>query len=92
MKGKQDATEAIKGTDDHKKKMAEKDEEVKAAKAELDAKLTTIGNIVHDSVPVSNDEVSYLVHRSTWMGLLYNRLMICFNVCVIYKKQYSAGE
>lgn len=47
----------MKGTDEHKNRMAEKQEEVKAAKAELDAKLMTIGNLVHDSVPISNDEV-----------------------------------
>ncbi|XP_020245694.1 serine--tRNA ligase [Asparagus officinalis] len=45
--------------------MAEKDEEVKLAKTELDAKLMTIGNLVHDSVPVSNDEANNLVVR-TW--------------------------
>jgi seryl-tRNA synthetase len=30
---------------------------VREAKTALDAKLLTIGNIVHESVPISNDEV-----------------------------------
>ena len=80
MKAK-DATDAIKGTNDHKKKMGEKDEEVKAAKAELDAKLMTIGNIVHESVPVSNDEVSYSVRRSMIQLIVW--LMIWLNVFAI---------
>lgn len=31
----------------------------KALEAQRDALLITVGNLVHDSVPVSNDEVSW---------------------------------
>ncbi|KAL5725500.1 serine--tRNA ligase [Ranunculus cassubicifolius] len=50
------ATEKIKSTDENKKLTAEKDVEVQKAKEMLDAKLVTVGNLVHVSVPVSNDE------------------------------------
>lgn len=36
---------------------AMKDAEVKETRVVLRSKLDTVGNIVHDSVPVSNDEV-----------------------------------
>lgn len=59
-----DASEAIKSTEDNKRLMAEKEAEVKEARAALYAKLEIIGNLVHDSVPVSNDEVckDFLLH------------------------------
>ena len=57
----QDATELIQSTEEIKRRLAAKETEVEDAKAALDAKLLTIGNIVHESVPVSNDEV-----RSKW--------------------------
>jgi seryl-tRNA synthetase len=56
---KLDATEVISSTNENKKQTAEKEEEVQAAKAALDAKLDVVGNLIHDSVPVSNDEVSF---------------------------------
>jgi seryl-tRNA synthetase len=55
---KLDAMEVINDTNENKKQTAEK-EEVQAAKAALDAKLDTVGNLIHESVPVSNDEVFF---------------------------------
>ncbi|KAL3516104.1 hypothetical protein ACH5RR_023006 [Cinchona calisaya] len=60
-----DASEAIKNTEENKKLTAEKDTEVKEARAALYAKLGIIGNLVHDSVPVSNDEANNAIVR-TW--------------------------
>ncbi|KAJ4807131.1 Serine--tRNA ligase [Rhynchospora pubera] len=61
---KLDATEVINSTNENKKQTAEKEEEVQAAKAALDAKLDTIGNLIHDSVPISNDEANNAVIRT----------------------------
>lgn len=47
----------ISSTEETKKLIAAKELEVQEAKATLDSKLETIGNLIHDSVPVSNDEV-----------------------------------
>ena len=58
-KAKQDASETIAKTEEVKQRIAEKDIEVKDAWAVLKSKLEKIGNLVHDSVPVSDDEVSY---------------------------------
>jgi seryl-tRNA synthetase len=55
---KLDATEVINSTNENKKQTAE-EEEVQAAKANLDAKLDIVGNLMCDSVPVSNDEVFF---------------------------------
>ncbi|TYJ50261.1 hypothetical protein E1A91_A01G193900v1 [Gossypium mustelinum] len=62
---KQDATETIAKTEEVKQKMAEKDVEVKDSWAVLKSKLEKIGNLVHDSVPVSDDEANNAVIR-TW--------------------------
>ncbi|XVE48657.1 hypothetical protein DITRI_Ditri01bG0019700 [Diplodiscus trichospermus] len=53
---KQDASETIAKTEEVKRKIAEKDVEVKDAWTVLKSKLEKIGNLVHDSVPVSDDE------------------------------------
>lgn len=47
----------IKSTDENKKLTAKKEVEVQEALAALNSKLEIIGNLVHDSVPVSDDEV-----------------------------------
>ncbi|XXG80789.1 hypothetical protein AAC387_Pa09g1569 [Persea americana] len=60
----EDATEKIKSTDDNKHLMEAKEIEVQEKKAELYSKLETVGNLVHDSVPVSNDEENNAVVRS----------------------------
>ncbi|MBA0734546.1 hypothetical protein Gogos_018447 [Gossypium gossypioides] len=62
---KQDATETIAKTEEVKQKIAEKDVEVKDSWAVLKSKLEKIGNLVHDSVPVSDDEANNAVIR-TW--------------------------
>ncbi|TYG84070.1 hypothetical protein ES288_D01G220100v1 [Gossypium darwinii] len=62
---KQDATETIAKTEEVKQEIAEKDVEVKDSWAVLKSKLEKIGNLVHDSVPVSDDEANNAVIR-TW--------------------------
>jgi seryl-tRNA synthetase len=57
LQKKQDATALIQSTEEIKSRLAAKEAEVREAKTALDAKLLTIGNIVHESVPISNDEV-----------------------------------
>ena len=52
-----DASEVIRSTEEIKKLTAEKEIEVQEARAALYSKLEIIGNLVHDSVPVDNDEV-----------------------------------
>ncbi|KAG9457943.1 hypothetical protein H6P81_002451 [Aristolochia fimbriata] len=59
-----DATEMIKNTDENKQLTAKKEIEVNEARAVLYSKLETIGNLVHDSVPVSNDEGNNAIARS----------------------------
>lgn len=61
---KQDAAETMKRTEENKRLTAEKEAEVEAAKAALDSAILTIGNLVHDTVPVSDDEVNNEVIRS----------------------------
>ncbi|KAK3033146.1 hypothetical protein RJ639_036330 [Escallonia herrerae] len=54
----EDATEKIKNTEENKSLTAKKEAEVQEARGALCSKLDLIGNLVHDSVPVSNDERS----------------------------------
>ncbi|GJN30593.1 hypothetical protein PR202_gb18908 [Eleusine coracana subsp. coracana] len=56
-KQEEEAKKLMESTDEIKKRLAAKDAEVQEAKGTLDAKLMTIGNIVHASVPISDDEV-----------------------------------
>ncbi|XP_073525574.1 LOW QUALITY PROTEIN: uncharacterized protein [Phyllobates terribilis] len=60
-----DASEMIQSKEDNKKSTSEKEAEAQEAKSLLYAKLETVGNLVHDSVPVSNDEANNAVIR-TW--------------------------
>ncbi|KAK3002406.1 hypothetical protein RJ639_021709 [Escallonia herrerae] len=60
----EDATEKIKNTEENKSLTAKKEAEVQEARAALYSKLDLIGNLVHDSVPVSNDEDNNAVIRS----------------------------
>lgn len=57
IKAKQDASGLIKNTEENKKLTAKKEEEVQEARAALYKRLEVIGNLVHDSVPVSDNEV-----------------------------------
>jgi seryl-tRNA synthetase len=59
-KAGEDTSEMIKNTEDNKKSAAEKEAEVREVLKQLNAKLEIIGNLVHDSVPVSDDEVNDL--------------------------------
>ncbi|KAJ7977986.1 serine--tRNA ligase-like [Quillaja saponaria] len=60
----EDATGVISETDQTRKLIAEKEVEVKEAQKQLNTKLETIGNLVHDSVPISADEANNAVIRS----------------------------
>ncbi|XP_074579529.1 serine--tRNA ligase [Curcuma longa] len=60
-----DAAEVINSTEETKKLIAAKELEVQEAKSTLDSKLESIGNLIHDTVPVSNDEANNAVIR-TW--------------------------
>ncbi|CAL5375587.1 unnamed protein product [Camellia sinensis] len=59
-----DASEVIRSTEENKKLTAEKETEVQEARAALYSKLEIIGNLVHDSVPVDNDEANNAIIRS----------------------------
>ncbi|PWZ44228.1 Serine--tRNA ligase [Zea mays] len=58
-KQEEEAKKLMESIDEIKKRLAAKEVEVQEAKSTLDAKVTTIGNIVHESVPVSDDEVTW---------------------------------
>ena len=60
----EDAKDAIKQVAEVKAKVAVLAEAEKAAEAATNACLHKIGNIVHDSVPVSDDEENNVVYRS----------------------------
>ncbi|KAK4595930.1 hypothetical protein RGQ29_014141 [Quercus rubra] len=60
----EDASEMIKNTEENKKSAAEKEAEVREVFQQLNSKLLLIGNLVHDSVPVDNDEANNKVVRS----------------------------
>ncbi|OMO75331.1 hypothetical protein CCACVL1_16221 [Corchorus capsularis] len=61
----QDASEPIAQVEQVKQSKAEKEVEVQEIWNSLKSKLEKIGNLVHDSVPVSNDEANNAVAR-TW--------------------------
>ncbi|XP_071693923.1 serine--tRNA ligase [Rutidosis leptorrhynchoides] len=61
----EDASAMIKNTEENKNSTAKKEAEVQEARAILFSKLETVGNLVHDSVPISNDEANNAVVR-TW--------------------------
>ncbi|KAG5561908.1 hypothetical protein RHGRI_004825 [Rhododendron griersonianum] len=60
-----DASEQIRKTEVYKKLIVEKESEVQQIQAALQLKLIIIGNLVHDSVPISNDEANNSIIR-TW--------------------------
>lgn len=55
--------------------MASADESLKAAEAARDAAIMAIGNLVHDTVPVDDDEVTVTSYR-------YLRWQPCARHCV----------
>nr|DAD19465.1 TPA_asm: hypothetical protein HUJ06_020928 [Nelumbo nucifera] len=60
----EDASEMIKNTDENKRLTAKKEVEVQEARAALYSRLEVVGNLVHDSVPISDDEANNAVIRS----------------------------
>ena len=62
MQAKKDATELQEKSKSMKAEIARAEEAAKEAEAARDKAVTAIGNLVHDSVPVSNDEVAILMH------------------------------
>ncbi|RYR04811.1 hypothetical protein Ahy_B06g084586 isoform C [Arachis hypogaea] len=61
----EDATNIITQSEETKKLIADKELEVRDTFKLLNSKLESIGNLVHDSVPVSDDEANNAVIR-TW--------------------------
>ncbi|KAG4395510.1 hypothetical protein AAZX31_20G219500 [Glycine max] len=60
----EDATKFISESEETKKSIGEKEVEVRETLNLLNSKLETIGNLVHDSVPISQDEANNVVVRS----------------------------
>ncbi|KAI3694242.1 hypothetical protein L1987_77204 [Smallanthus sonchifolius] len=60
----EDASSLIKNTEDNKQLTAKKEVQVQEARNALHSNLDLVGNIVHDSVPVSNDEADNEIVRS----------------------------
>ncbi|CAI9279382.1 unnamed protein product [Lactuca saligna] len=61
----EDASSKIKNTEEIKDSIAKKGAKVQEARATLYSKLSMVGNLVHDSVHVSNDKANNVVVR-TW--------------------------
>ena len=61
---KQDATELQEKSKQLKQGMADLEEQEKQIIKDRDAAIMVIGNVVHDSVPVDNDEVSHNISCS----------------------------
>uniref|UniRef100_A0A0A9G6R1 Ser1 n=1 Tax=Arundo donax TaxID=35708 RepID=A0A0A9G6R1_ARUDO len=57
----EEAKKLMESTNEIKDRLAAKEVEVQEAKSTLDAKLMTIGNIVHASVPISDDEANNVI-------------------------------
>jgi seryl-tRNA synthetase len=62
LQAKQDATELQDKTKAMKASIAELEEKEKQIIADRDAALVPMGNVVHDSVPVSDNEVRYMLN------------------------------
>ncbi|KAG0264729.1 Cytosolic seryl-tRNA synthetase [Mortierella polycephala] len=63
MKKKEDASEPLKARADCKKEQEALEIDVKAKEALWSAKLCLVGNLVHDSVPISDNEDNNVVER-----------------------------
>jgi seryl-tRNA synthetase len=66
-KAKEDATDLVKQKADLEKEKKAISDSAAEKDLLLKKKLKTIGNFVHDSVPVENNEVSGRVSNFTWM-------------------------
>ncbi|KAK4753210.1 hypothetical protein SAY87_022008 [Trapa incisa] len=60
-----DASEMIASTNENKKLTAEKEVEVRDAWKALESRLEIVGNLVHDSVPISDDEANNAIIRTS---------------------------
>ncbi|KAH0754180.1 hypothetical protein KY290_024450 [Solanum tuberosum] len=60
----EDASQNIKDTAKNKQQIEKKEAEVQEVRAALYSKMEIIGNLVHDSVPISNDEANNVIVRS----------------------------
>ncbi|KAK4715850.1 hypothetical protein R3W88_014188 [Solanum pinnatisectum] len=60
----EDASQNIKDTAKNKQQIEKKEAEVQEVRASLYSKMEIIGNLVHDSVPISNDEANNVIVRS----------------------------
>ncbi|KAH0672195.1 hypothetical protein KY284_023282 [Solanum tuberosum] len=60
----EDASQNIKDTANNKQQIEKKEAEVQEVRAALYSKMEIIGNLVHDSVPISNDEANNVIVRS----------------------------
>ncbi|KAL2330593.1 hypothetical protein Fmac_018174 [Flemingia macrophylla] len=58
------ASKLIKESEETKKSIADKEVEVGETLSLLNSKMETIGNLIHDFVPISNDEANNVVVRS----------------------------
>uniref|UniRef100_A0A804QNG2 Serine-tRNA synthetase type1 N-terminal domain-containing protein n=1 Tax=Zea mays TaxID=4577 RepID=A0A804QNG2_MAIZE len=63
-KQEEEAKKLMDSTDEIKKRLAAKEVEVQEAKSTLDAKVMTICNIVHESVPFSDGEANNKIVRA----------------------------
>ncbi|KAF7050200.1 hypothetical protein CFC21_058591 [Triticum aestivum] len=80
---KQDATELIQSTEEIKRRLAAKETEVEEAKTTLDTKLVTIGNLVHESVPISGDEANNAIVRTWGERRLEENLKNHVDLCIM---------
>ncbi|XP_049404499.1 serine--tRNA ligase-like [Solanum stenotomum] len=60
----EDASQNIKDIAKNKQQIEKKEAEVQEVRATLYSKMEIIGNLVHDSVPISNDEANNVIVRS----------------------------
>ncbi|KAF9371929.1 Cytosolic seryl-tRNA synthetase, partial [Podila verticillata] len=68
MKKKEDATELVQARADNKKEAEAMELDVKAKELLWNNKLGLVGNLVHDSVPISDNEDNNVVERTYFHG------------------------
>ncbi|CAD6339682.1 unnamed protein product [Miscanthus lutarioriparius] len=92
----EEAQKLMDGTNESKKCQAAMEAEEREAKAKLEAKLMTIGNILHESVPVSDDEANNVLVRGFGErrvgGKLMNHVDLCIATDIVeFKKGVAAS-
>lgn len=92
----EEAKKLMDGTNEIKKRQAAMEAEEQEAKAELEAKLTTLGNILHESVPISDDEANNVVLRGfgerRMGGKLMNHVDLCIATDIVDLKKGAAAS